>query len=91
MAVLIQIKAKCLWEVEEALRPVTPRGWLQIQALSAQMRIPSQHANRCLIEETNCREITPLVVISPTALKQHISATLSVSRWIPPPLHPMGA
>lgn len=24
MAVLIQIKVKCLWEVEGALRPVTP-------------------------------------------------------------------
>lgn len=26
MALLIQIKVKCLWEVEGALRPVTPMG-----------------------------------------------------------------
>lgn len=46
-----------------------PPGWLQTQALSAQMSISSKHANRCFVEERNCREITTPAVTSPTEPK----------------------
>ena len=66
-----------------------PRGWLQTQALSAQMSISSKHANRCLAEERNCREITTPAVTSPTEPKTaHQSYALSPDGF---PLHPEGA
>lgn len=46
-----------------------PQGWLQTQALSAQMSVSSKHANRCLVEERNCRKITTPAVTSPTEPK----------------------
>ena len=58
MAVLFQSKAMCLLEQRGPEPHSHPSGWFQSQALSAQMRISSQHANRCLIEETNYRKIT---------------------------------
>ena len=66
-----------------------PQGWLQTQALSAQMSVSSKHANRCLVEERNCRKITTPAVTSPTEPKTaHPSHALSPDGF---PLRPEGA
>lgn len=48
----------------------------------AQMRTSSQHANRCLMEERNCREVTTLCCDFSHGTKNSTWIPRSLSRWM---------